>query len=98
MSQTPITVTYDIKELFANLEKRMDDRFDRLEKRMDDRFEKLEDKVNNLEKGIVEIKGEIKALDKRIDNQEILNRITLGGVIVVILGGAAKMFGWWPNP
>lgn len=116
MSQTPITVTYDIKELFTNLERNIGARLDRFEKRIDDRFEKvdqrfdkLEEKVNKLEIGQVELKSEIKkldeklsvqiaALDKRIDNQEILNRITLGGVIVVILGGAAKMFGWLPNP
>ena len=47
-----------------------------------------------------EIKGEIKALDEkvkgideRVKNQEFLNRATIVGLLLAILGGIAKMFG-----
>jgi hypothetical protein len=53
----------------------------------------------------VELSGEIKILDekfngvgKRIDNQEFLNRGILGALIVALVAGAAKLFGWLPTP
>ncbi len=127
MSQTPIIVTYDIKELFADLDKKMDDRFAAMDKKMDDRFtamdkkmddrfekvdqrlekldtkvDRLEEKVNKLEVGQAEIRGDIKALDektsgleKRVGNQEFLNRTTFGGVIVIIIGGMIKLVVDW---
>ncbi len=51
------------------------------------------------------LSGQIKALDtkveqldKRIGNQEFTNRGVLIGLVVVILGGAAKFFGLVGNP
>ena len=51
------------------------------------------------------LSGQIKALDtkveqldKRVGNQEFTNRGVLIGLIVVILGGAAKFFGMVGNP
>jgi hypothetical protein len=53
----------------------------------------------------IKLSGEIKALDvkveqldKRIGNSELTNRGVLIGLIVVILGGAAKFFGLVGNP
>jgi hypothetical protein len=37
-------------------------------------------------------------LDKRVGNQEFTNRSILVGLILVILGGAAKIFGMVGNP
>lgn len=61
--------------------------------------------ITELKIGQAEIKGEIKALDtkveqldKRINNQEFTNRGILIGIIVIILGGAAKLFGIVGNP
>ncbi len=108
MSQTPITVTYDLKELLTNLDKKIDARFDQLESRFDkleNRFDKLETKVTALEIGQAEIRGDIKALDekvsgldKRLSNQEFLNRTTFGGLVVIIIGGVAKLvIDWFSN-
>jgi DNA repair exonuclease SbcCD ATPase subunit len=51
------------------------------------------------------LSGQIKALDtkvdqldKRIGNQEFTNRGVFIGLVVVILGGAAKLFGFMGNP
>ncbi|MBE9176689.1 hypothetical protein IQ225_17745 [Synechocystis salina LEGE 06155] len=47
--------------------------------------------------------GQIKALDekvtgigKRVENQEFLNRGVLITLIVALIAGAAKIFGWLP--
>lgn len=51
------------------------------------------------------LSGQIKALDtkieqidKRVANQEFTNRGVLIGLILALLGGAVKLFGWIPNP
>lgn len=65
----------------------------------------LLEKVNNLEKGQVEIKGEIKSLDikveqldKRVANQEFLNRGIFTEMLLIVIGAISKLFlGWTPN-
>jgi hypothetical protein len=37
-------------------------------------------------------------LNQRIGNSELTNRGILIGLVVIILGGAAKLFGLMPNP
>ena len=61
--------------------------------------------INTLKLGQAEIKGELKALDtkveqlnERIKNSEFTNRGVLIGLVVIILGGAAKLFGFMDNP
>ena len=73
--------------------------------RIDSKLDKLTEDVTELKVGQAEIKGDIKALDtkvegldKRVSNQEFTNRGVLIGLIVVILGGAAKFFGLVGNP
>jgi chromosome segregation ATPase len=51
-----------------------------------------------------DLRGDIKALDekvtglgKRIENQEFLNRGVLTALIVALVAGAAKLFGWLPT-
>ncbi|MGB5635729.1 MAG: hypothetical protein WBM86_23530 [Waterburya sp.] len=39
----------------------------------------------------------IKELNKRVSNQEFTNRGVLIGLILALLGGAVKLFGWMPN-
>ena len=60
--------------------------------------------ISDLKVGLETVKGDIKALetkveqlDKRIGNSELTNRGILIGLVVVILGGAAKLLGWMPN-
>lgn len=65
----------------------------------------INERLGKLEIGQAEIKGEIKALDtkveqldKRIGNQEFTNRGILVGIVVIVLTGAAKFFGLVGNP
>lgn len=48
--------------------------------------EKLSGKINALD-------TKVEQLDKRIGNSELTNRGILVGLVVIILGGAAKLFG-----
>lgn len=96
----------------AEVLKKLDSRFDKLDSRLDkidERLNKLEvgqAEIKGEIKAIDErLSGQIKALDtkveqldKRIGNQEFTNRGVLVGLIIVILGGAAKFFGIVGNP
>ncbi|AKV65442.1 MULTISPECIES: DUF4164 domain-containing protein [Microcystis] len=94
-----------IDEKIDSLEKRIDEKIDSLEKRIDERFDKVEDRLTKVEIGQAELKGDIKALDEKINGltarvayQEFTNRGILIALVVAILGGAAKLFGFFPNP
>jgi predicted nuclease with TOPRIM domain len=72
----------------------------------------INQKLDNLQKGVTdlrieltEVKGDIKALNekvdglsKRLDATEFVNRGILVGLIVAILGGFAKLFGLVGDP
>ncbi|MFM7717308.1 MAG: DUF4164 domain-containing protein [Microcystis sp.] len=106
------TVTYSLEAVLTriegkidSLEKRIDERFDQVDKR----FDKIEERLTKVEIGQVELKGEIKALDEgltteikgltaRVAYQEFINRGILIALVVAILGGAAKLFGFFPKP
>ena len=44
------------------------------------------------------VKTKLEGLEKRMDNQEFISRGVLIGLIVAILGGFAKLFGFVGNP
>jgi hypothetical protein len=106
------TVTYSLDSLenrmdekIDSLEKRMNERFDKV----DERFDKVEDRLTKVEIGQAELKaelkGDIKVLDEKIEGltarvgyQEFTNRGILIALVVAVLGGAAKLFGFFPNP
>ncbi|GEA28183.1 hypothetical protein MiAbW_02756 [Microcystis aeruginosa NIES-4325] len=90
-----------MNEKIDSLEKRMDERFDKV----DERFDKVEDRLTKLEIGQADLKGDIKVLDEKIEGltvrvayQEFTNRGILIALVVAVLGGAAKLFGFFPNP
>lgn len=60
--------------------------------------------ISNVKVSLEEVKGDIKVLntsiqelDKRVSNQEFTNRGVLIGLILALLGGALKLFGFMPN-
>lgn len=88
------TVTYSLEAVLTRIEGKIDS---------------LQRDVNKLDIGQSELKGEIKALNERLTteikgltarvaNQEFTNRGILIALVVAILGGAAKLFGFLPNP
>ncbi len=101
MTQSPVTVTYSLEEVLARLERKIDERFDEVNQKL----EGLQKNVTDLKVGQAEFKGDIKALDtkidgigKRLENQEFISRGVLIALIVAILGGFAKLFGIVGNP
>jgi chromosome segregation ATPase len=88
------TVTYSLEAVLTRIEGKIDS---------------LQRDVNKLEIGQSELRGDIKALDERLTaeikgltarvaDQEFTNRGILIALVVAILGGAAKIFGFLPNP
>jgi outer membrane murein-binding lipoprotein Lpp len=74
--------------------------------KLEGKIEALDEKLSGQTKAVDEkLSGQIKTLDtkvdqldKRISNSELTNRGILIGLVVIILGGAAKLFGLMPNP
>ena len=84
------TIETDLKEIFTKLDQRLD---------------RMEISLNELKVSQAEIRGDIKALDekvngigKRLENQEFTNRGILVAVVIALIGGAAKFLGVFPNP
>lgn len=84
-----VTIEQDLKEILPNLNQKLDD---------------LQKDIADLKVGQTEIKGEIKALAERINglyeqvkSQDFINREILLGLILAILGGLAKLFGFVGN-
>ena len=102
-----IQIKTDLKEILDRIEQKidkLDDKFtqkiDKLDSEFSQKIDKLNGDISELKIGQTEIKGEIKALDEkvkgideRVKNQEFLNRATIVGLLLAILGGIAKMFG-----
>ncbi|GBE76686.1 hypothetical protein myaer87_39130 [Microcystis aeruginosa NIES-87] len=88
------TVTYSLESVLTRIESKID--------KIDDRLTKLEIGQAELK---AELKGDIKVLDEKIEGltvrvayQEFTNRGILIALVVAVLGGAAKLFGFFPNP
>ena len=94
-------VESDLKEILT----RIDNKLDKLSEDVTDIKVGLAEVKGDLKATNEKLSGQIKALDtkvdgldKRVGNQEFTNRGVLVGLIVVILGGAAKFFGMVGNP
>ncbi|MDB9471147.1 hypothetical protein, partial [Dolichospermum circinale] len=68
------------------------------------KLETIDSRLNKLEIGQAELSGEIKTLeekvigiDKRLDNQEFINRGVLVAVIIALISGVVKLFGFFPT-
>ena len=99
------TVTYSLESILTRIESKIDS----LEKRMNERFDKVDDRLPNVEIGQAQLKaellGDIKVLDEKIEGltvrvgyQEFTNWGILIALVVAVLGGAVKLFGFFPNP
>lgn len=97
-----------LKEIFAKFDQRLDkfdQRLDKLEQKIDNVAKDVNDLKVSVAEGKAELRGDIKALNekvdglgKRLETTEFINRGILIGLIVAILGGFAKLFGLVGNP
>ena len=100
-----------IEKQFAEVNQKMDRQFAEVNQKMDRQFaevnkklEIIDGRLNKLEIGQAELSGEIKTLeekvigiDKRLDNQEFINRGVLVAVIIALISGVVKLFGFFPT-
>ncbi len=84
-----VTIEQDLKEILGKIDQKLDG---------------LQKDIVDLKIGQTEIKGEIKTLseringiDERVKNQDFISRGILVGLILAILGGLAKLFGFVGN-
>jgi uncharacterized protein (DUF849 family) len=100
-----ITIESDLKEILTRLEQKIDN----VQKDVSDlklTTTKMEVEIKGEIKTLeASLRGEIKALDekvtgfgKRLENQEFVNRGILVSLVIAILGGFAKLFGFIGNP
>jgi uncharacterized protein YaaN involved in tellurite resistance len=95
------TVTYSLESVLKEIKDSI--------KEVSQKVDRIEDRLTKIEIGQAELKGElkgdIKVLDEKIEGltvrvayQEFTNRGILIALVVAVLGGAAKLFGFFPNP
>ncbi len=94
-----------IDQRFAQIDQRfaqIDQKFAQIDQKfeqMDKRFDKIETKIDNTQKDIIDIKlsqgkleEKINGVEKRLENQEFLNRTVVAGVVLALLANVVKMF------
>jgi Skp family chaperone for outer membrane proteins len=109
MSQTPITVTYSLEEILKEINTKLDKldekfetkfekfeaKFDNLDKKFEAKFDNLQKDVNDLKVGQAELSAEVKGINKRLDNQEFINRSVAVGFLLAFRTGIIKIL--FPN-
>ncbi|ACK69585.1 conserved hypothetical protein [Gloeothece citriformis PCC 7424] len=83
MSNTPLTVQTDLGKILERIEGKIDN---------------LQKDITDLKVDMATVKTKLEGLEKRMDNQEFLSRGVLIGLMVAIIGGFVKLFGWVGNP
>jgi chromosome segregation ATPase len=90
----------EVNQKFTEVNQKMDRQFTEVNKKL----ETIDGRLNKLEIGQTELSGEIKTLeekvsgiDKRLDNQEFINRGVLVAVIIALISGVVKLFGFFPT-
>jgi K+/H+ antiporter YhaU regulatory subunit KhtT len=62
--------------------------------KIDQRLDRMEQSINDLKVGQARLEEKVDGLGKRLENQEFISRGVLVALIVAILGGFAKLFGF----
>jgi phage host-nuclease inhibitor protein Gam len=67
----------------------------RMEEKLSGQIQTLDQKLSGQNKALDE---KVTGLSKRLENQEFVNRGILTALVVTLIAGAAKYFGFMPNP
>jgi len=89
-------VNQKMDKQFAEVNQKMDKQFAEVNQKMDKQFAEVNQKLNKLEVNQVELSTKVSGIDKRLDNQEFINRSVLVAVILALVGAAARFFGLLP--
>jgi outer membrane murein-binding lipoprotein Lpp len=107
-----IQIESDLKDILIKFDQKLDKLSSDLtdlkvgQARLEGKIEAIDEKLSGQIKAVDEkLSGQSKTLDtkvdqldKRISNSELTNRGILIGLVVIIFGGAAKLFGLVGNP
>ncbi|MGH2415926.1 MAG: hypothetical protein ACRDEA_20005 [Microcystaceae cyanobacterium] len=85
-----VTIESDLKEYLDRFEHKLD--------RFEQKLDNLQKDVTDVRVGQARLEKKIEGLAKRVENQEFISRGVLIALIVAILGGLAKLFGFVGNP
>ena len=91
---SPTIVETDIKDILSKI----DNRLERIENDLTDlkiNQARMEEKLSGQ---ISLVDEKVSGLGKRLEFQEFINRSILVGLIIIVLGGAAKYFWSMPKP
>ncbi|EAZ89988.1 DUF4164 family protein [Crocosphaera chwakensis] len=108
----PVTVKYSLEDILTKIDDKLDrmeeastQRFEKLESKLESNQRDVNQKLDTLQKDVTDLKvgqakleEKVEGLTKRLDYQEFINRGVIIGLIVALLGGLAKMFGFIGNP
>ncbi|MCU0536576.1 MAG: hemolytic enterotoxin [Hydrococcus sp. Prado102] len=84
------------EHLDGKIEK-LDEKIDKLAEQFNERFSRLEVGQVKVEEKLISLEDKIKIQDKRLDSIEFVNRGIFVGLILAVLGGFAKIFGFIGN-
>jgi uncharacterized protein YoxC len=88
------TIESDLKEILTKL----DQKIDKLSEDVNRKIDRLAEDVNDVKISVARLEEKVEGLSKRVESQEFTNRGVLIGLIIAIMGGAAKLFGFVGNP
>lgn len=101
----PTIVETDIKDILSKIDNRLEcienDLTDlkinqtRMEERLSGQISLVDEKLSGQ---ISLVDEKVSGLGKRVEFQEFINRSILAGLILLVLGGAAKYLGIMPKP
>jgi K+/H+ antiporter YhaU regulatory subunit KhtT len=83
-------MSQSIEVNLADILNKIDQRLDRI----DQRFDRMEQSINDLKVGQARLEEKVDGVGKRLENQEFISRGVLVALIVAVLGGFAKLFGF----
>ncbi len=88
----------EIKDLINSKFEQVNDKFEQVNdkfEQINSKFEQVNDKLNDLKIDIAVLKEGQNGINKRIDNLDFLARTVVGGVILALIVGLAKLL--FPN-
>jgi chromosome segregation ATPase len=83
MSNTPIQITTELSKALEAINTKLD---------------KIDERLNKLEIGQARLEEKLDGLSKRVDSVDYINRGVFVAIIIAVLGGFAKIFGFIGSP
>jgi predicted nuclease with TOPRIM domain len=80
------------------IDTKFETKLDKIDVKFETRLDKIDERLNKLEIGQTRIEEKMDGLSKRVDSVDFINCGVFVALIIAILGGFAKIFGFIGNP